>query len=102
MVNGHQDQDASSLDQCDDAFQLETQLKCISERKLNCQLICGVNLALGELASYFVDLPSQCKKREGIIRSIASFAPVESASSHEYHPPSQMLQEGSSEAHTTE
>ncbi|WRX11709.1 hypothetical protein QQP08_004196 [Theobroma cacao] len=117
LVNEHQDQDISSLDHCDDDIQSETQvnghqksnviesigepasdvdddLKNIAESSK-----CEEELTISPAAW---DLPNQCDDNTGENTSSASIAAVGSASPRVRHSLSQMLQEESSEADTTE
>lgn len=124
LVNEHQDQDISSLDHCDDDIQLETQvnghqksdviesidelapdvddgLKNIAESS-KCEEELTISPAAWVEIEEHQDLPNQCDDNTGENTSSASIAAVGSASPRVRHSLSQMLQEESSEADTTE
>ncbi|XP_021297038.1 muscle M-line assembly protein unc-89-like isoform X1 [Herrania umbratica] len=123
-VNEHQDQDISSLVHCDDDIQSETQvnglqksdvvesidelapdvddgLKNIAESS-KCEEELTISPAAWEEIEEHQDLPNQCDDNTGENTSSASIAPVGLASPRVRHSLSQMLQEESSEADTTE
>ncbi|KAE8662534.1 Glutamine-rich protein 23 [Hibiscus syriacus] len=97
-VNEYHGESLSSLDHRDDANQPETQVndhqKCVEESTIS-------PTAWVEIDEH-QNLPDQCDDQTGEIASSACIAPVESASPRVRHSLSQMLQEESSEADTTE
>ncbi|KAK6233351.1 hypothetical protein QUC31_005757 [Theobroma cacao] len=118
------DQDISSLDHCDDDIQSETQvnghqksnviesigepasdvdddLKNIAESS-KCEEELTISPAAWVKIEEHQDLPNQCDDNTGENTSSASIAAVGSASPRVRHSLSQMLQEESSEADTTE
>ncbi|XVF24272.1 hypothetical protein REPUB_Repub13aG0113300 [Reevesia pubescens] len=124
LVNEHQDQDVSSLDHCDDAIQTETQLnghqkcdviECVDElapgfdgglKNIAGSSQCEEDSTISPTAWVEIeehrDLPNQCDEKSGEITSSASIAPVGLASPRVRHSLSQMLQEESNEADTSE
>ncbi|OMO89943.1 hypothetical protein COLO4_19501 [Corchorus olitorius] len=123
-VNEHQDQDVSSLDHSDDAVQSETRVnshqksdaienvvELVPDADDHSKSIAGPSeceeestispTAWVEIEEQH-DLLHQCDTNTGELTSSASVAPVGSASPRVRHSLSQMLQEESSEADTTE
>ncbi|XVF00407.1 hypothetical protein REPUB_Repub03eG0283300 [Reevesia pubescens] len=124
LVNEHQDQDVSSLDHCDDAIESEAQLHAHQKSDViesvdelapdfddglkniagssQCEEESTISPTAWVEIEEHQDLPNPCDEKTGQISSSVSIAPVGSASPRVRHSLSQMLQEESSEADTTE